>query len=144
MVLQKDVLDTLYADYDALLTRGIKDPSEASADNESLQEVRGIHHCLDDLTHHQDSFSVYHYFPLLFYWPPSKRVGVRGFDPDVATAPMRILNLMWRPAGSGYGDAGVAQSSSRCTSVFAVLRNNLEVHGAINRNRRIENRFEIE
>ena len=144
LVLQKDVLDTLYADYDALLTKGVKDPSQASVDNESLEDVRSIHHGLDDLANYQDNFGVYHYFPLLFYWPPSMRAGVRGLAPDVAIAPMRILNLMWRPAGSGYGDAGVAHGHRRCTTVFTVLRNNLEDHGAIDRNRRVEKRFEIE
>ncbi len=145
LVLQRDVLDTLNADYDALLSAGVKDPSATSVDHESLQDMRGIQHGLDDLANHADNFGVYHYFPLLFYWPPSMRAGVRGLSPDVAIAPMRVLNLMWRPAESGYGDdAGVARDHGRCSTVYTVLRSNLQVHGAIDRNRRVENRFQIE
>lgn len=144
LILQRDVLDTLRADYDELLTRGIKDPAETSADNESLQDVRGIHHGMDDLANHQDNFGVYHYFPLLFYWPSAMRAGVHGLTPDVETAPMRVLNLMWRPAAPGYGDAGAARGYGTGATVFAVLRDNLVDRGAIDHSRRVENRFSIE
>ncbi len=145
LVLRRDVVESLYADYDTLLAQGVKDPSEASADNESLQDTRGIYHGMDDLASHQDNFGVYHYFPLLFYWPPSLRAGVRGLDPDVDAAPLRVLNLMWRPTGSGYGDdTGIGQGHQRCTTVFSLLRDKLAAHGAIDRKQRVENRFELE
>jgi hypothetical protein len=144
LVLQKGVLDTLCSNYDALLREGVKDPSEASGDNESLQDIRSIYHGMDDLVNYQDTSSVYHYFPLLFFWPRSMRAGVRDLTPDVETAPMRVLNLMWRPATSGFGDAGTAQGYGSAATVFTVLRDNLKTHGAINRNRRVENRFAVE
>ncbi len=144
LVLNKDVVETLCSDYDALLTRGIKDPSETLADSESLQELRGIHHGFDDLANHQDNFGTYHYFPLLFYWPLSMRAGVRGLKPDVETAPMRVLNLLWRPALSGSADGGGANVYGSSATVIEVLRENLVSRGAIDRNRRVENRFSID
>jgi hypothetical protein len=144
LVLQKDVQDTLRAYFDLLITKGIRDPSEASADSESMQEIRGIHHGMDDLVNYQDELELHQYFPVLFYWPRSMRAGVGGLSPDVETAPMRVLNLMWRPAAGAQDDAGTAQGFARCASVFAVLRNNLQDHGAIDRNRRVEHRFSID
>lgn len=139
LVLQKDVHDALYGGHDTLLTKGVQDRSGTWAGAEPSPNALGIHDGMRDLVNHQDNFGVYHYFPLLLYWPPSLRAGVRGLAPHVETAPMRVLNLMWRPVQSGYGDsANVTQGHRRCATVFSILRNNLKDHGVADRHRRVE------
>jgi len=143
LVFHKEVLASLRRDDDLLYEKGVKDPFKAEAENESLQELHGIHHGMDGLANHTDAYSVFHYFPVLFYWSPAIRSGVRGLTPDVETAPLRILNLMWRPPTFEYS-SGSASSFTRCETVYSVLRENLERRGTIDRSKRIENRFSIE
>lgn len=143
LVLHEEVLASLRRDDDLLYEKGIKDPFKSESDNESLQQLHSIYHGMDDLANHKDTFSIFHYFPVLFYWSTSIRSGARGLNPNADTAPLRVLNLMWRPPTAEHG-VGSASSSTHCETIYSVLRKNLVRRGTIDHNKRVENRFSID
>lgn len=139
LVLHKHVLDGLHADHDQMLKSGTKELIETERDLSRVAGVRSIHQGLDELTHHQDAFGVYRYFPALF---------VVAEDPDASPAQrsksnLRVINLRWRDGTSGARADAAGNPRRRRELVFSVLRENLTHRGAIDRSQRLENRFSI-
>ena len=137
LILHKQVVDTLECDDQLLYAKGIKDPFQIDQEAEKMKGIRSVQQGFDDLLHHKDAFGMYKYFPVLFKLP---NTGIEATQSGSDKAPVRVLNLRWRKSTSQQTSAsGFAAHEA----VFSVLRTNLINRGAIDRNRRIQNKFQI-
>ena len=137
LVLNREIVEELEADDKTLYAAGLKDPFQIDAAVEKVQGVRSVQQGLDDLIHHQDVFGTYKFFPVLFKVPWDQR-GEK--DSVRQPEPLRVLNLKWR--ASSESAFSTAQASPFET-VFTVLRAYLIEHGAIAREKRLQNKFVI-
>ena len=137
LILHKNIVDTLDCDDQLLYSTGIQDPFQIDQEAEKMKGIRSVQQGFDDLLHHQDSFGMCKYFPVLFKLPHTG-IGVAESGSD--KAPVRVLNLRWRK-----NTANQASVSGLATHelVFSILRTNLINRGAINRDRRIQNKFQV-
>ena len=145
LVLHKQVLDTLRSDEDLLYRKGIKDPFQADTESEKFKGIRSIQHGLDDLVNHRDVFGNYKYFPVLFYLPE------HPLPPKLSQhcARLRVVNLKWRKPADATRSTETTPAPPNVADlngqeeVFNVLRENLTLHGAIDRSKRVENRLSV-
>lgn len=134
-VLHKEVVATLQRDDKALYSRGLKDPFHGDPEVEKMRGVRSVQQGFDDLLHHKDVFGVYKFFPVLFKLPES------SVGPGAKTqSALRVLNLKWRDTGA---DPVQASDYLAHQTVFTILRANLFRRGAIERHKRLQNRFAV-
>lgn len=139
LVLHKHVLETLKADHEAMFQHGTQELVEAERDLSRIMAVRSIHQGLDELTHHNDVFGQYRYFPALYLLPGDDD----AIRPDAAKSRVRVINLRWRGRGFNSHQYGPPEAERTRELVFRVLRGNLTRRGAIDRSQRVENRLSI-
>ncbi len=127
LVLHNHVINTLRQDYERSNPPGTPALSGLDPRAEELQGERSVQHGLDTLVHHVDAQGNHPFFPVLFY-----RSRAASHDPrDIG---IRVINLCWRRTA----DEVSALTGKRRSSIFDVLRRNLEAHGAIDRSRRAQ------
>lgn len=132
LVLHKHVLETLQADYEAMIENGTREQLETERILNRIGGIWSIHRGLDELTNHKDVFDQYRYFPALFVLP-ERDAGV----PHSTRSHLRVINLRWRDKGLDSHQYGPADPSRARELVFHILRNNLTQRGAIDRSQRV-------
>ena len=137
LILHKNIIDTLECDDQLLYSKGIKDPVQIDQEAEKMKGIRSVQQGFDDLLHHRDAFGMYKYFPVLFKLP---NTGIEVAESGTDKAPVRVLNLRWHKSTSERTRASDLVTHE---TVFSILRNNLMNRGAIDRNRRIQNKLQI-
>lgn len=98
---------------------------------EDLQGACSVHRGINYLANYVDTHGTHGYFPALFFQPalspttaPAGDLTQRGHDTS-----LRVINLRWRsPENDGA-------STAQHDLIFDILRHNLEVRGAIARNK---------
>ena len=137
LILHKSIVDTLECDDQLLYSKGIKDPFQIDQEAEKMKGIRSVQQGFDDLLHHKDAFGMYKYFPVLFKLP---HTGIDVAESGSDKAPVRVLNLRWRKSTSQQTSAS---SLAAHETIFSILRTNLVNRGAIDRNQRIQSKFQI-
>ena len=137
LILHKKTVATLERDDKVLYSKGEKDPFQSDPEVEKVKGVRSVQQGLDDLTYHKNTFGVFRYFPALFKLPEE---GVKLSGSGSEKARLRVLNLKWQDLGDQAVDA---TKPSDYHIVFSVLRANMIKRGAIDRDKRVQNKFTV-
>lgn len=137
LILHKKTVETLERDDRSLYSKGLKDPFQSDPDVEKSKGVRSVQQGLDDLLYHKNTFGVFRYFPALFKLP-DKGVKITGSGSDKAR--LRVVNLKWRNTNSQTTNTA---EHADYHIVFSVLRANLIKRGAIDRGKRVQNKFAV-
>lgn len=126
LVLHAPVLESLKAEFNQAVSRGMLTLDEGDRRLSDMTPERGLHRGMDDLLNHVGAFGVRPYLPVLYYRP--------SFTGDTEPIPpLRALNLIALLGGSG-----------KFPGILATMRENLARRGALNRASRLEHRFTLQ
>ena len=137
LVLHRKTVETLERDDKALYSKGLKDPFQSDPEVEKMKGVRSVQQGLDDLLYHKNSFGVFRYFPALFKLSDT---GVKIIGSGSEQSRLRVVNLKWHHTRDESTDPTEPVDYH---TVFSVLRANLVKRGAIDRKKRVQNKFAV-
>jgi len=162
LIVHHEVVARFRAHEDAQVRAGVIDPFKQAETSECLRAERSIHHGMDDLLHLSDERGRYVFMPMFYYRGPEKPPvpeaesrddGMPASEVHMPRSagldqPLRAVDLVWRPTVSeralpGGGRVDESRLVDPYSPVLDVLRQNLLGRGAIDRAKRVENRFSI-
>lgn len=128
-----NVVDAIRVDQYEKHRYGITDSPPQNLSAEELQGACSVHRGLNYLANYMDTNGSHVYFPVLFFRTTPATTSTqagdvtdRGHDTS-----LRVINLLWKRSGHESG------SKVRHNLILHILRRNLEVRGALAREKRL-------